>query len=75
MLSKTGIHAIRAVIALAELPEGAFGGADSSEGAEASGVALDGKTFFYPNPLASTGKVSTENPYRRANCSTVWVTA
>jgi len=27
MLSKTGIHAIRAVIALAELPEGAFGGA------------------------------------------------
>ncbi len=27
MLSKTGIHAIRAVIALAELPEGAFAGA------------------------------------------------
>lgn len=27
MLSKTGIHAIRAVIALAELPEGAYAGA------------------------------------------------
>lgn len=27
MLSKTGVHAIRAVVALAKLPEGAYGGA------------------------------------------------
>lgn len=36
----------------------------------ASGVALDGKTFFYPNPLASKGKYSRSKWFDCACCPT-----
>jgi DUF1680 family protein len=35
-----------------------------------SGVALDGKTFFYPNPLASTGNYSRQKWFDCACCPT-----
>jgi DUF1680 family protein len=35
-----------------------------------SGVALDGKTFFYPNPLASTGKYTRSKWFDCACCPT-----
>jgi DUF1680 family protein len=35
-----------------------------------SGVALDGKTFFYPNPLASTGNYSRSKWFDCACCPT-----